>query len=83
MAKKKESISFEIALSELETIVQRMEKGDLSLEESLAAFERGIQLTRQCQGALKDAEQKVTVLVESGGHATTIPFDNRPEKSEE
>lgn len=83
MAKKKESISFETALSELETIVQRMEKGDLSLEESLSAFERGIQLTRNCQSALKDAEQKVNILVANGGETTPVPFDNRGEKAEE
>ena len=59
-------LSFEAALTELETLVARMETGELSLEESLAAFERGVKLTRHCQSALKDAELKVKVLTESG-----------------
>ncbi len=46
-------IDFEATLRELEELVQRMESGDLGLEESLAAFERGVKLTRQCQAALK------------------------------
>ena len=59
-------VSFEDALAELETLVEKMETGDLSLEESLAAFERGVKLTRHCQSALKAAELKVKVLTESG-----------------
>ena len=59
-------VSFEDALAELETLVEKMETGDLSLEESLAAFERGVKLTRRCQSALKAAELKVKVLTESG-----------------
>ena len=61
-----EEVSFEVALTELETLVQKMEAGELSLEESLAAFERGVKLTRHCQAALKAAELKVKVLTESG-----------------
>jgi len=49
---------FETAMRELEELVERLEQGDLSLEESLAAFERGVTLTRACQTALKEAEQK-------------------------
>lgn len=67
MAKKKESLSFEAALAELEDIVTAMEQGDLNLEDSLSAFERGINLTRQCQTSIKDAEQKVNILVEKMG----------------
>ena len=59
-------VAFEEALAELETLVERMENGELSLEESLAAFERGVKLTRHCQSALKTAELKVKVLTESG-----------------
>lgn len=55
--------SFEDALIELETLVDRMEQGDLTLEDSLKSFERGVQLTRTCQEALKTAEQKVKILV--------------------
>ncbi|OOG23135.1 exodeoxyribonuclease VII small subunit [Thioalkalivibrio denitrificans] len=57
---------FEQALGELESLVERMEQGELSLEASLKEFERGIALARQCQRALQDAEQKVRVLTESG-----------------
>ena len=57
-------VSFETALVELESLVERMEAGDLSLEDSLAAFERGVKLTRHCQSALKNAELKVKVLTE-------------------
>ncbi len=53
---------FESALAELEQIVARLERGDLSLEESLRQFERGVALTRSCQRALRQAEQKVTAL---------------------
>lgn len=54
--------SFEAALAELESIVQGMETGKLSLEESLAAYQRGTALLKHCQGALAAAEQKVQVL---------------------
>jgi exodeoxyribonuclease VII small subunit len=59
-------IPFEQALAELETVVAQMESGDLSLDDSLAAFERGVKLTRQCQQALKTAELKVQSLTEDG-----------------
>lgn len=55
---------FEAALEELEALVERMESGALSLDDSLAAFERGIHLTRECQRALSAAEQRVQVLME-------------------
>ena len=58
---------FEQALAELEALGEKMEEGDLSLEESLQSFERGIQLTRGCQQALQAAEQKVQVLLEKDG----------------
>lgn len=57
---------FEAAIAELETLVQRMESGELSLEASLQAFERGVQLTRVCQSALKAAEQRVRLLTADG-----------------
>ena len=58
-------IDFEATLKELENLVKQMESGDLGLEESLAAFERGVKLTRQCQAALKNAELRVRVLTEN------------------
>jgi len=60
-----EDVSFESALAELEGLVEKMETGELSLEQSLAAFERGVRLTRHCQAALQAAELKVKVLTES------------------
>ena len=72
---------FETALAELETLVEKMEQGDLSLEESLQQFERGVQLTRSCQQALKDAEQKVQILLKKDGQDTLEPFDSDAEPS--
>ncbi|MCY3623342.1 MAG: exodeoxyribonuclease VII small subunit [Gammaproteobacteria bacterium] len=59
-------IDFEAALAELEELVGRMEAGSLSLEESLAAFERGIKLTRECQSALRSAELRIKALTQEG-----------------
>ena len=68
MTKKKAGgFEFEQALEDLEELVSAMEQGDLSLEDSLQAFEKGIKLTRECQTALKNAEQKVQVLINENG----------------
>jgi len=61
---KKNKINFEKTFTELEKLVNQMEKGDLSLEESLKCFERGMKLTKDCQEALSEAEQKVKILLE-------------------
>lgn len=74
---KDQEIDFESALRELEEIVARMEKGELSLEESLENFERGIFLTRTCQQALKKAEQKVQILVEKNGAEKLQSFEDQ------
>ncbi len=66
---------FEQSLQELEEIVERMERGDATLEESLKQFERGIALTRACQQALKAAEQKVDILIEENGKIDTRSLD--------
>jgi exodeoxyribonuclease VII small subunit len=60
-------LDFETAMRDLEELVERLEQGDLPLEESLAAFERGVLLTRTCQTALKEAEQKVEILLKKAG----------------
>ncbi|QSP96182.1 exodeoxyribonuclease VII small subunit [Marinobacter salinisoli] len=66
---------FEKSLDELEKLVRDLEQGELSLEQSLAAFERGVKLTRECQQALKNAEQRVEQLVQnSDGSLETKPF---------
>lgn len=67
---------FEASLKELETLVERMEKGELSLEDSLKDFERGVELTRECQQALKSAEQKVQKLIGKGEQAELGSFDD-------
>jgi exodeoxyribonuclease VII small subunit len=65
---------FETAMRDLEELVERLEQGDLPLEESLAAFERGVMLTRACQTALKDAEQKVEILLKKAGEPAIEDF---------
>ena len=60
--KKEESFNFEVSLKELDLIVNKLEDGGLSLEESLKIFEKGVGLTKECQKALKSAEQKVKIL---------------------
>jgi exodeoxyribonuclease VII small subunit len=65
---------FEQALQELEQLVEQMEEGELSLEESLKHFERGIALTRSCQQALQAAEQKVQILLTEDGQQSLAPF---------
>ena len=68
--------SFEDALAELEQLVETMEKGEMSLEESLKSFEKGIALTKSCQEALKAAEQKVEILSQADTNAELEPFGN-------
>ncbi len=71
MARKRTAVDFEKALAELEARVHQLESGDLSLEEALKAFEEGVRLTRDCQQALKQAEQKVQLLLEQPDGSTT------------
>lgn len=70
-----ESYPFEQSLEKLEALVERMEEGDLTLEESLKNFEEGIRLTRECQQALARAEQKVKLLIEENGQVSEVDFD--------
>ncbi len=77
MAKKStETPGFEQSLKELETLVEKMEQGDLSLEDSLSHFERGVALSRACQKALKEAEQKVEILMQKSGQDEITAFDS-------
>jgi exodeoxyribonuclease VII small subunit len=73
--KEAKPVDFETAMRDLEAIVERLERGDLPLEESLAAFERGILLTRTCQSALKEAEQKVEILLKKSGESVVETFN--------
>ena len=72
----KKTIDLEKALGDLETLVEELESGDLPLEKAMQKFEDGIKLTRSCQSALKDAEQKVEILLKSaGGEEALEDFD--------
>ena len=74
---KRSSVDFEKALAELEELVATLEQGELPLEASLKAFERGIELTRTCQKALEAAEQKVRVLTaDAEGAEQLAPLDS-------
>ncbi len=75
-AKTDNSMDFEKAMQDLETLVEKMESGDLSLDESLHLFEQGVKLTRQCQQSLKEAEQKVSILLEKDKNLALSEFDN-------
>lgn len=75
MVRKKAAVDFEKSLADLQTLVERLESGELSLEDSLTAFEQGIRLTRDCQAALSQAEQKVQILLERDGELDEAPFD--------
>ena len=74
-----EGLAFEDALARLETIVDRLEQGDLELEQALAAFEEGVALTRRCAGQLEDAERRIEVLVREGEKWITRPFEETEE----
>ena len=67
--------SFESALERLEAIVDRLESGDLPLEQALAAFEEGVSLSRRCAGELEAAERRIEILVGGESGAVTEPFE--------
>jgi len=73
--KKTESLDFEASMVELESLVERMEHGEQSLEDSLKDFELGIALTRSCQKSLQETEQKIQQLIEKNGQDELIDFD--------
>jgi exodeoxyribonuclease VII small subunit len=76
MAEQPQPIDFEASLSQLESLVEKLENSEFTLEQSLQAFEQGVKLTRQCQQALSAAEQKVQVLVEESGQSQAVPFQD-------
>ena len=71
----KKNINLEKALTDLEDLVEELESGDLPLEKAMKKFEEGIKLTRGCQAALKEAEQKVEILLKSAGGETLEAFE--------
>lgn len=77
MNKKNESLpDFEKSLEELETLVGQLESGDLSLDESLKQFKRGVELTRHCQGVLDQAQQTVEKLMDSGDESSAVTIES-------
>lgn len=77
----KKTPDFEKSIAELESLVTALESGELSLEESLKTFEKGVQLTRLCQKSLSEAEQRVQILLQdSDGNEQLEDFDDSNEK---
>ena len=79
MPKKPELPNIEASLTELATLVEKMEHGNLSLEQSLTQFERGIILIRHARTILQEAEQKVQILMQKNTPPTLEPYENPPE----
>lgn len=76
MSEERKPPDFEQALAALEALVERMEDGELSLEDSLAAFEQGVRLTQECQQALASAQQRVQMLTQQeGGEVRLVPLE--------
>ena len=76
MTKKTEQLpDFEEALKELEALVEQLESGDLNLDQSLKQFQRGIELTRHCQGVLEQAQQTVEQLIDPADEGSAAPFE--------
>ncbi len=83
MAQDSRPPDFEQALAELEQLVETLERGDLPLEEALRRFERGVELTRHCQTALKSAQQRVEILLRRNGEPEAAPFEAVADPPEE
>jgi exodeoxyribonuclease VII small subunit len=81
LARDSKAPDFEQALAELEGLVERLEHGDLPLDEALKAFERGVALTRQCQASLQAAQQKVEILLKRGSKAEIEPFEESADET--
>ncbi|WP_394393744.1 exodeoxyribonuclease VII small subunit [Shewanella woodyi] len=77
--KKPENLTFEESLCELERIVSELEQGDVSLDDALKQFERGIKLVRNSQGKLEQAQQKVAILMADDENAPLTPFSPEAE----
>ena len=81
LARDSKSPDFEKALAELEALVERLERGDLPLDEALKTFERGVALTRHCQASLQAAQQKVEILLKRSGQAQIAPFEESADET--
>lgn len=82
MTRAKRSPDFEKSLQELESLVERLERGDLPLEEALKAFERGVALTRECQTALAAAQRRIEILRTRDGEETLEAFEGTDDEDE-
>ncbi len=71
----KKTVNLEKAITDLEELVEELESGDLPLEKAMKKFEEGIKLTRGCQAALKEAEQKIEILLKSAGGEALEDFE--------
>ena len=76
MSETKTSVDFEKQLEQLESLVTALESGDLSLEDSMKSFEQGIKVARECQQALKDAEQRVEILTRQGDELVSTDYNS-------
>lgn len=76
MSETKKSVDFEKQLEQLESLVTALEGGDLSLEDSMKSFEQGIKVARECQQALKDAEQRVEILTRQGDELVSTDYNS-------
>ncbi len=81
MAARRKKLDYEAAVTELESLVTRLEQGDISLEESLKLYESGVLLSRDCQEALQAAEQKVQALLQQSGQTSLVDFDQNTSES--
>jgi len=75
--KSEKSAGFEQALGELEALIEQLESGELSLDQSLEQFKRGVELTRHCQGILDRAQQAVEQLIDPNDESSAVPFENK------
>jgi len=81
MAARRKKLDYEASVAELESLVSRLEQGDISLEESLKLYESGVLLTRDCQDALQNAEQKVQLLLKQSGQSSLVDFEQNSTES--
>jgi len=75
------ALSFEDAMKELESVVSKLDSGDFSLEESIALFQKGVELSKYCSSRLEEIEKQVKILTDNGGHMTETDFTDLPDGS--
>ena len=75
MSKKEENKSFEELMANLESIVQELEKGELNLDDSVAKFEEGMKISKECNKILENSEKRITILLENNGDISEQDFE--------